>query len=127
MSEPVSQRREFSRVAVHLHTEVDAAGQFHREGSMESLSLNGGFFRATNPPAENTEVRVRLHLEGTEIEVHALGHVVRHGPGGCAIQFDEIVGLDSLDHLRNLVRFNAADPEQVEREFHEHLGLRRDT
>ena len=52
--------------------------------------------------------------------------MVRHGPGGCAIQFDEIVGLDSLDHLRNLVRFNAADPEQVEREFHEHLGLRRD-
>lgn len=126
MSEHPSQRREFSRVDVRLRTEVDADGQVHRDGTIENLSLKGGFFRTPSPLPDGTPVRVRLHLEGTGVEVHAHGHVIRHAPDGCAIQFDEIVGLDSLDHLRNLVRFNATNPAQVEREFDAHLGLRRD-
>ena len=125
MSEPVSQRREFSRVAVHLHTEVDAAGQFPREGSMESLSLKGGFFRTQATLRDGQPVAVRLHLDGTEIEVHTRGMVVRGGEGGFAIQFTEIIGLDSLEHLRNIIMFNTHDPHQVEEEFHGHLGLKK--
>ncbi len=70
--------------------------------------------------------RSDLHLDGTEIEVHATGTVVRSAPDGCALQFNEIIGIDCLEHLRNLILFNAADTAQVEREFHEHLGLRQD-
>lgn len=123
---PHAHRREFSRVAVQLRTEVVADGVTHLDGTMESLSLKGGFFRVAAPPAQGAECDVRLHLEGTEIEVHARGKVVRSGPDGCAIQFFEIVGADCLDHLRNLIRFNTHTPDQVEQEFHDHLGLQRD-
>jgi len=123
---PYPHRREFSRVAVHLRAEVTASGTIHRDGTMENLSLKGGFFRTTNAPAEGQPCDVRLHLDGTGVEVHAAGHVVRSGPAGCAIQFTEIIGIDSLEHLRNVILFNSHDPAQVEREFHEHLGLRRD-
>ena len=118
-------RREFSRVVVHLRTEVAVDGTILRDGTMENLSLTGGFFRSAGAPAEGQRCEVRLYLDGAEVMVHAVGHIIRTGPAGCAIQFTEIIGLDSLEHLRNLILFNAHDPAQVEREFHEHLGLRR--
>jgi hypothetical protein len=123
---PYPHRREFSRVAVKLRTEVTVQGTLHREGTMENLSLKGGFFRTSNGPAEGEPCDIRLHLDGTEVEIRIRGHVVRSGPAGCAIQFTEIVGIDSLEHLRNLILFNSHDPFQVEQEFHAHLGLRRD-
>jgi hypothetical protein len=123
---PLPHRREFSRVPVHLRAEVTVAGARLPDGTMESLSLKGGFFRCSAPPDEGVRCEVRLHLDGTEIEVHTQGHVVRQGVDGAAIQFDEIVGVDSLEHLRNLILFNAPDPGQVEQEFHDHLGLKRD-
>jgi hypothetical protein len=118
-------RREFSRVAVHLKAEVHADGKTHREGTMENLSLKGGFFRTATQLADGLSVDVRLHLDGTEIEVHTRGFVVRGGPEGFAIQFTEIVGLDSLEHLRNIILLNTHNPHQVEEEFHKHLGLKR--
>jgi PilZ domain len=118
-------RREFSRVAVHLKAEVTAQGKVHRDGTMENLSLKGAFFRAANPPAEGDSVDILLRLDGTDIMVHARGFVVRAGPAGCALQFTEIIGLDSLEHLRNLILFNSHNPHQVEQEFHDHLGLKR--
>lgn len=123
---PMPHRREFSRVPVHLRAEVTLDGGTRLDGTMENLSLKGGFLRTAGQAADGTPCDVRLHLEGTEVEVHAQGRVVRPGPGGVAIQFLEIVGIDSLEHLRNLIRFNTHDPDQVEREFHDHLGLKRD-
>jgi hypothetical protein len=123
---PFPHRREFSRVPVHLRTEVSVAGIRLPEGTMESLSLKGGFFRCALPPSEGARCDIRLHLEGTEVEVHTQGHVVRQGRDGAAIQFDEIVGVDSLEHLRNLILFNSHNPAQIEQEFHDHLGLKRD-
>lgn len=118
-------RREFSRVLVHLKAEVRADGKVHREGTMENLSLKGGFFRTSAQIRDGLSVDVRLHLDGTDIEVHTRGFVVRGGPDGFAVQFTEIVGLDSLEHLRNLILLNTHDPRQVEEEFHNHLGLKR--
>jgi hypothetical protein len=123
---PIPHRREFSRVDVHLQSEVTVDGGVHLNGSMESLSLKGGFFRVANPPAVGSACDIRLHLEGTDIEVRAHGKVVRTTPEGCAFQFVEIVGVDCLEHLRNLIRFNTHTPNQVEQEFHDHLGLQRD-
>ena len=119
-------RREFSRVQVRLRAELCVAGVRLSEGTMECLSLKGGFLRCSMAPAERTRCEVRLHLEGTGIAVHAQGHVVRQAPDGAAIQFDEILGVGSLEHLRNLILFNSPNPAQVEQEFHDHLGLKRD-
>jgi hypothetical protein len=121
---PFPHRREFIRVAVHLRTEVTVQGTTHRDGTMENLSLKGGFFRTAGAPAEGELCEVRLHLDGTDVQVHARGQVVRSGPAGCAIQFSEIVGIESLEHLRNIILYNSHDPAQVEQEFHAHLGLK---
>ena len=123
---PAPHRREFSRVAVQLRAEVTVGGIRLPEGAMEQLSLKGGYFRSTAAPAPGSRCEIRLHLDGSDITVHTEGHIVRCMPGGCAIQFDEVVGVDSLEHLRNLILYNAEDPAKVEQEFHDHLGLKRD-
>ena len=42
--------------------------------------------------------------------------------GAIKLQFRDV---DSFIHLRNLVLYNSVDTEQVEREFEQHLGLKR--
>ncbi len=124
---PADQRRVFSRVAVELPGVLILDGGAQVAGTMGALSLGGGFFRTAGRVPVGTACEVRLPLEGAEAEVHALGRVVRQGEGGLGIEFRELVGLDSLEHLRSLVRFNTGDPGRVEQEFHEHLGLSRET
>jgi PilZ domain len=124
--QPFPHRREFVRVPVHLAAEVTVQGERYAGGTMENVSLKGGFLRIANGPPEGATCDIRMHLDGTDVVIHAQGAIVRTGLAGCAIQFNEIVGLDSLEHLRNLILFNSHDPAQVEHEFHRHLGLKRD-
>ncbi len=56
---------------------------------------------------------------------HEISHAIaRHGKDGCAVQIHELLGLDSYEHLRNLILYNAEDPGTAESEFGSHLGLK---
>jgi len=56
--------------------------------------------------------------------VRAKGFVSRAGVGGMAIEFTDIIGLDSWDHLRGLVLLNAEDSQRAQEQLANHLGLR---
>jgi PilZ domain len=120
-------RREFTRVSVSPQAFISADGREVPGPVVLNLSLKGLLLQTPSPPPVGTACDVRLHLADTDILVHASGRVVRHATGGCAIEFTEIVGLDSFEHLRNLVLLNSRHPDQVEEEFHNHLGLKRET
>lgn len=119
-------RRGCTRVALHLRAEVRCPGTPVQLGSIQNLGLEGGFFQTGSPPEVGRSCEIRVFLSGMDLQVRASARVVRHGPGGCALRFEELIGLESLDHLRNLVLYNSEDPRQVEQEIHAHLGLRRD-
>ncbi len=119
--------REFTRVKRTTHVEL-WSGDEKLEGEVRDISLKG-LFALCEPHFETgTECRVLvklgLDLEG-ELRVEAKGKVVRVEPDGLGVEILEVIGLDSYWHLRNIVLFNAPDPEQAEREFAEHTGLRR--
>lgn len=119
-------RRECSRVVLHLRAEVLCPGTPAQSGSIQNLGLEGGFFQTASPPEVGRSCEIRVFLSGTDLQVRASARVLRHGPGGCALRFEELIGLESLDHLRNLVLYNSDHPQRVEREIHAHLGLRRE-
>jgi hypothetical protein len=50
------------------------------------------------------------------------GEIVRKDSEMAAIRFTRI-DPDSLFHLRNIVRYNASDPDRVEDEIEQHPGL----
>ncbi len=116
--------RECSRVVIHLRAEVQCPGSPAVQGAIQNLGLQGGFFLTATPPDQGRPCQIRVFLEGADLQVRAAGRVVRHGPGGCALRFEELIGLESLTHLRNLILFNSEDPKRVEAEFDDHLGLR---
>jgi hypothetical protein len=108
------ERRENVRVTfqttVNLHF---ADGEYaHRE--TENLSLKGVFIPGIfdREPGEKCDVTLQLSGTTSELKVGMKGEVVRKTDEGIGIHFDEI-DIDSFFHLKNIVYYNADDPDQV--------------
>lgn len=121
-------RREFTRVPVQLEAEVTAQQVSSLQGHSRNVSLSGVFLHCNTPLPVGTSCSVTLRLADycDEMGIAASGRVVRLQDEGMAIMFTEILGLDSFNHLRNLVLSNSIGAtEQVEKEFRTHVGIKR--
>ena len=121
-------RREFTRVHVQMDVEVAIGEAQTVQGRMHDLSMKGLYLSCDTPLPVGAGCCTAILLGNDEAptRIEADGVVVRAEDRGMAIQFTEILGLDSFDHLRNLVKSNAAaHTEQVEAEFRSHLGIKR--
>lgn len=120
-----SNAREFTRVPTRIQAEVQG-GDLHITGAAaESLSMKGMFLACTEQLPEGTDCQITLLLGDGEIRVQAGGRVIHAYPGGLALQFTQILGLESFDHLRKLVLYNAPDPGLVEEELNTSTGIHR--
>ncbi len=121
------QQREFSRVVTHLAVEVVTDDARRITGKIQNLSLNGILLATpwSMPVAARCTVILKPAGAGDAFRIKAGGHVVRSDEGSTAIEFDEILGIDSLHHLKQIIMHNASDPDQAELEFERHLGLKR--
>jgi len=121
-----SERREFTRIPVNVKVDVEAGTAATLTGEARDLSLNGFFLECTEPFAVGTECDVLLYLgEGPKaLQIKAQGKVARKEKNGMGVQLTDIA-VESFEHLRNLIQYNAKDPQQVEKEFDSHLGIKR--
>ena len=124
MSDDADNRREFTRVRIHVEVEVSSDDRATISGTVEDLSLNGAYVPCTGRLPVGTSCKVELMLDGRDIRLTAEAEVSREDERGIAVEFKGIP-LDDLEHLRNLIRYNADDPNQVEEEFDSHIGLKR--
>jgi len=118
--------REFTRVKVAIHVELRMGGNVVIQGELENVSFNGLLLRCETTLPEQTPCMVFLHLDGGQggptIEAH--GVVTRTEPHKLAVQFTELIGAASTQHLRNLVLYNSGtQANRVEEEFESHVGL----
>lgn len=119
-------KRDFTRAVVGVEAEIVAAESLVR-GHVGDVSLKGLFLVCDEMLPEGAECIVHLLLGdpgASRLCVEARGRVIRNLDSGIAVEFTGI-DLDSYGHLKNLVSMNAADIDQVEREFQNHLGLKR--
>lgn len=123
MSDDGDNRREFTRVLIQLDAEVSADDKATISGVAKDLSLNGVYIPCTGMLPIGTECKIGIFLDGRDIRLDVIGKVTRQNDDGMAIEFTG-VPLDDLEHLRNLIRFNAENPNQVEEEFDSHIGLK---
>lgn len=126
MKEPLSERREFVRIAFNAAVEIRTPDGMIRTDAGFDVSLNGLRVPADGrTPAEGTPCTVRILLKASrqELPIEARGTVVRSGPGSVAVQFTEL-DLDSYQHLRQLILCNTGEPEKAEQEFLSHWGIR---
>jgi len=120
-------QREFTRVRTTIDLDCIFADGRIQPGTTKDISLNGCYVGNGETPPEDTPCTAVLYLDGRggAIQVRANAIVIRSRNLGFALHFNELVELDSYEHLRNLIRYNAEDPDQAHQEFDSHLGLRR--
>jgi hypothetical protein len=125
MTSEISNQREFTRVLVTAHTVVRAGNTMLSAAQTHSLSMKGMSIQCTERLPIGTECEISIILVEGEVEIQVLGTVVVHLADGMAFVFSKILGLESFEHLRNLVYYNAENVEQVETEFTTHTGIRK--
>jgi hypothetical protein len=122
-----AEKREFSRVPIQLDVEISSPQPAPDSCHVKDVSLKGIYLLCDNPLPIGSDCRVALLLGGgeTPIRIEVGGTVARVDPTGMGLEIKEVVGIESFEHLRNLVLYNATDPNQVEQEFEGHIGLKR--
>ena len=118
--------REFSRIELQVAARLTCADGTEITGMVHDLSMNGVFIQTTGRTSAGQEGDLVLIFdpEESKIEIDCHARVIRAGDGGIAVQITEIE-LESYGHLRNLIMYNAPDPERVLDELEQHLGLKR--
>ncbi len=120
-------RRAFTRIPFQFQVKLSFEG-----GSLEckaqNLSLNGLRLEAPRALESGTTCTISMKLgeEESPLELTVRGRVVRCDGQQMGLHFVE-VELDSFHHLRNLILYNAEEPESVEEEFSSSLGLKRES
>ena len=120
-----AERREFTRVPVRFETELRTDEGKLIRGRSRDVSLKGLIFECETPIPPGSRCRVSLILgeHPNQIRIDISGKIARSEDKGLAVEFLEL-GTESFGHLKNLVLYNSGEPEKVEREFVEHLGLK---
>ena len=125
MTNDGSNQREFTRVEVSVRTEVRAGGRLITGSPTHSISMKGMSIQTPERLPVGTECEIRLILVDGDAEIRVQGSVVAILADGLAFLFSKVLGLESYEHLRNLVYYNTSDVEQVESEFSTHSGIRK--
>jgi len=125
----MNNQREFSRVGVPVHVEIERQGRETFKAVAKDVSLNG--IRVLSAELFDADARCDVKVilgegRGEELPViiEAHGCAVRSDGQCVAIHFDNLE-LEGYSHLKNLILYNSLDSDQVEREFDAHIGLHR--
>jgi hypothetical protein len=125
-SEQRADAREFSRARVPVTAEIVLNGVVHRTERVRDVSLSGIFLELPGLAAVGVPCRVSVQLNPPDgPTVRALGRVARVDATGVGIALVELIGLESLEHLRNLILYHGRDPDRLVEEFLAHDGLQR--
>ena len=119
-------KREFTRVRVGIHgVFADKVGDVLTV-DVDSLSLRGCHALTGDPLPAGGPYALTLFTDEAEDALHLRvdARIVRVEEWGMGVEFLAMPP-ESYEHLRRLVLLNAPDPQVVEREFREHLGLHR--
>jgi len=120
------EHREFSRVDVKIHVRIRAKGREELSEHTHDISMRGLFLICKADWPVGTECEIHLLLEGQEppIDLLVKGRVQRVTAEGVGFLFTE-VGLEAYEHLHNLILFNTHNPDKVDQEFKDHVGIKK--
>lgn len=109
-------RRHHVRVPFHATVDLDFAGQKHTGCETENLSAKGVLVLDIKDCSLGDICDISLHLAGSskDISLSMQGEVVRVVDNGIGIHFIGI-DLDSYTHLRNIIFYNADDPDVLDK------------
>lgn len=107
-------KRRFSRVTAPFDVSLVAPDGNGILGTLRDIALQGAFVLCdpVHPLGTAVDVTITLHGGIDDIQVNARAEVVRHQPDGLGVHFIE-VDFESVEHLRNIITYNAEEPDVV--------------
>ncbi|HOJ77523.1 MAG TPA: PilZ domain-containing protein [Bacillota bacterium] len=113
------EKRKFLRVPFEIKAEIISEGQKFIV-DVKDLSLKGLYVKSDHKFELKTPVDLKIDLSGnqTNLSINLKAEVVRVTDEGMGLFFSQM-DLDSFIHLKNIVEYNAIDPERVREEFFE--------
>ena len=118
-------KRKFSRIPLNFPaTLIVAHTEVYDIHELANLSIGGCLVPLKEDLPEGTSCTITIRLTGGlgNTPVNIGGEVVRHDRDYVAIKFTRI-SPDNLGHLQNLIRYNAPDPDVIDKEIAQHPGL----
>jgi hypothetical protein len=116
------EKRQFTRVPFRTEAKISTSDTVISSNNLRNISLGGAFVEVKDrlPEGELCVLTVDLIGPASLLRIQVDGYVVRVEDAGIAVKFTRI-DLDSLIHLRHLIKVHSMDPDVVDNEFTENL------
>lgn len=114
----IRERRDFTRISVEIEIKVVNEGTKVTSDRLRDISLGGAFIVSEDKPPAGSPLDLTLSVVGPSsfLRMEVQAEVIRVEDNGVAIEFTKI-DVDSLIHLRHLIKIHSHDPEVVDKEF----------
>ena len=108
------------KTRVHFKTQVTLKADESKivsEANSKDISIKGMFVNTEKKMPVGTPCDIEILLTGTStrLALSIKGIVTRQDVSGLGISFDSM-DIDSHFHLKNIIMYNASDPEEIEEE-----------
>ena len=114
-----TEKRKNIRIDFKTKVVLKCAGEtISSDADSKDISLKGMFIKTDKVLAAGTPCDLELILTGasTNLNLAIKGKITRRETDGLGVSFDG-VDLDSYWHLKNLLLYNAQNPDEIEKEF----------
>ncbi len=119
------ERRRFSRISVQVDLTLAQRDSTIAIQGLRNISLGGAYVFTEEPLPGGTQCSAVISLVGPSsmLRIGVDAEVVRADKNGMAITFTHM-DVDSLVHLRHLIKVHSMDPAGIDEEFSNHvLGI----
>jgi c-di-GMP-binding flagellar brake protein YcgR len=123
-----SEKRRFTRTPFEMEIRVITDDRIVVSNRLKDISLGGAYIAVENPLQEEAPCILSIDLIGPRslLRIEIEGEVVRSEDDGMAVRFTRI-DVDSLVHLRHLIKVHSQDPETIDYEFSSNLLEMKDS
>jgi hypothetical protein len=114
----ITEKREFTRVPFKTEVKLSASGKTIISNKLQNISLGGAFISSdeTFPLGAVCLLEIKLTGPATLLKIGIEAKVVRTEDNGIGVKFTRM-DVDSLIHLRHIVRIQSGDPNEVDLEY----------
>jgi len=116
------EKRKFSRIVFDVEAKLTIGEVDYALERITNLSVGGCLLAVNDGFAKGQECTVTILLSRMEPGVLVYGKIVRVAEGEVSIQFTSVTP-ENLQHLQNIIRYNADDPELIDEELNVRTGL----
>ena len=117
------ENRKFSRIGFWGAGEIIVSGKTYVVEQVEDLSVGGCHFVLESDLPKGAACVIHMFLAEGQVSVEAEGEIVWTDGKTMGISFTSIAPED-LQHLKNIIRYNAPDSDKVEQEMKDNPGIK---